>query len=107
ENGGTYDPGWLDQENFEEVLELYPRANIEASAQRMTATQQEFKDDFARHSHGDRRLSRYDYNPLVSPPFVAFQDGLTVAPATRLIMRTVTPGGLYSRGTAHFGTAFS
>ena len=65
QNGGTYDPAWLDQENFKDVLALYPRSNIEASARRLTATRDEFKEDFARHSHGDRQLARYDYNPLV------------------------------------------
>jgi hypothetical protein len=107
QNGGLYDSSWLDQDNFKDVLELYPRGNIEAAARRLTATQKEFQDDFAKWSHGIKELAKFDYNPLVRTPFVELADGVTVAPAPRLIMRTVTPGGLYYPGLEHYDDAFT
>lgn len=107
QNGGTFDSGWLDQENFKDVLALYPRRIIEAAAWRLTATRAEFKDDYKQKSHGDKNLARYDYNPLVRTPFVTLSDETTVAPSPRLIMRTVTPGGLYYPGLDRYGTAFT
>lgn len=107
QNGGVYDPKWLDQDNFRDVLELYPRRNLEETARRLTATRDQFRKDFAENSHRDKRLARYDYNPLVRRPFIRLEHGLTVSPAPRLIMRTVTPGGLYYPGLARHGGAFA
>lgn len=107
QNSGVFDPQWLDQDNFREVLKLYPRRNLEATARRLTATRDEFREDFVKHSHRDKRLARYDYNPLVRTPFIRLEHGLTVSPAPRLIMRTVTPGGLYYPGITIHGNAFS
>lgn len=107
ENGGLYDSSWLDQDNFRDVLELYPRGNIEAAAQRLTATTDAFQADFSTYSHGDKTLAKFDYNPLVRTPFIRLRNGSTVAPAPRLIMRTVTPGGLYYPGISRFDTTFA
>jgi hypothetical protein len=107
QNGGLYDSSWLDQDNFKEVLAVYPRRHVEVAAGRLTATQQEFQDDFARWSHGIREHAKFDYNPLVRTPFVELADGVTVAPAPRLIMRTVTPGGLYYAGLERYGDGFT
>ena len=97
----------VDQDNFKDVLELYPRVNIEAAAGRLTATQAEFRDDFAKWSHGIKELAKFDYNPLVRTPFVELANGDTVAPSPRLIMRTVTPGGLYYPGLVRYDRAFT
>ncbi len=107
QNGGSYNPGWLDQENFRDVLALYSRSNIETTARRLTATRSELKADFNANTHGNARLAKYDYNPLVRTPFVALDDGSIVSPAPRLIMRTVTPGGLYYPGIATYGPGFA
>lgn len=107
QNGGLYDSSWLDQDNFKEVLDLCPRGNIEAAAARLTATVAEFQDDFAKWSHGIKELAKFDYNPLVRTPFVELANGATVAPAPRLIMRTVTPGGLYYPGLVRYDDAFT
>jgi hypothetical protein len=107
QNGGLYDSSWLDQDNFKAVLDLYPRRNIEAAADRLTATQGEFRDDFTRRSLKNREHAKFDYNPLVRTPFVKLRDGVTVAPAPRLIMRTVTPGGLYYPGLERYGEGFT
>lgn len=107
QNGGTYDPGWLSQSNFDEVLALYPKETFEVTALRLTATQDEFRADFEQNSHGNKQLARYDYNPLVRTPFVDLGQDHSFAPAPRLIMRTVTPGGLYYPGIAKYGNAFA
>jgi hypothetical protein len=107
QNGGLYDRSWLDQDNFQAVLELYPRRHIEAAAGRLTATQREFQDDFAKWSHGITELAKFDYNPLIRTPFVELSGGVTVAPSPRLIMRTVTPGGLYYAGLERYGDGFT
>lgn len=63
ENGGIYDSSWLDQDNFKEVLALYPRSNIEAAAQRLTATAAAFRADFATYSHGNSALAKFWHVP--------------------------------------------
>jgi hypothetical protein len=107
QNGGTFNATWLAQPNFVEVLKIYPRSTIEAMAARLTTTPSDFKDAFQRYALGTTAAARYDYNPLVATPFVDFGDGLPVAPATRLILRTVTPGGLYYAGMAAHGNDFA
>ncbi|WP_158854867.1 hypothetical protein [Saccharothrix deserti] len=106
QNGGVYLQSWLDQPNFAEVLNLYPRSNIEKMATRLTTTPAAFKAAFKEHAVGSAKAARFDYNPLVATPFVDLGDG-PVAPATRLILRTVTPGGLYYAGLAAHGKAFA
>jgi hypothetical protein len=107
QNGGTYDQAWLDQSNFKEVLALFPRETLEVTASRLTATRAEFKADYEQNSHGSKGLARYDYNPLVRTPFINFGQDLSFAPAPRLIMRTVTPGGLYYPGVSKYGNSFA
>lgn len=107
QNHGIYDPGWLDQPNFTEVLEIYPRHTIETMARRLTTTVTDFKAAYQRHAVGTPSAARFDYNPLVATPFIDLGDGPVVAPATRLILRTVSPGGLYYAGLAHHGTPFA
>jgi hypothetical protein len=80
---------------------------LEVTAERLTATKEEFKADYVQNSHGNKKLARYDYNPLVRTPFINFGTGLAYAPAPRLIMRTVTPGGLYYPGISKYGNAFA
>lgn len=106
-NGGVYGRNWLDQPNFAEVLKIYPRSNIEKMAARLTTTPDAFRAAFREHCVGTATAARFDYNPLVAMPFVDLGDGEPVAPATRLILRTVTPGGLYYAGWAAHGKAFA
>ena len=107
QNAGTYNQAWLSQSNFAEVLALFPKETLEVTAERLTATKEEFKADYVQNSHGNKELARYDYNPLVRTPFINFGTGLAYAPAPRLIMRTVTPGGLYYPGISKYGNAFA
>ena len=107
QNNGTFNPAWLSQDNFKEVLALFPKETLEVTASRLTATRDEFKVDYEQNSHGNKKLARYDYNPLVRTPFINFGHDLSFAPAPRLIMRTVTPGGLYYPGVNKYGNSFA
>ncbi|MGZ8178165.1 nuclease-related domain-containing protein [Williamsia sp. SKLECPSW1] len=106
-NGGIFNPDWLNQEIFHDVLKIYPRGNIETIAKRLTTTPTKFRDAFRRQALGSSMAARYDYNPLAATPFVDMGDGIPVAPATRLILRTVSPGGLYYAGVKEYGSDFA
>lgn len=106
-NGGIYKESWLDQPNFKEVLEIYPRSNIEKIAARLTTTTQGFRDDFNQHCIGKTSTARFDCNPLVKTPFIDMGCGDPVAPVTRLILKTVTPEGLFYTGLAKYGSDFA
>lgn len=106
-NGGVYDPSWLDQKNFGLVFDVYPREAIEIVAERLTTTPACFRSDWRRNTPDPSAASRFGYTPLVATPFVDMGDGMPVAPATQLIMRTVAPGGLYYAGMAAHGPAFA
>lgn len=106
QNGGVYKPSWLDQPNFTEVLKIYPRANIEKMAFRLTTTPERFRAEF-NNLVGAAKATRFDYNPLIATPFVDLGSGDPVAPVTRFILRTVTPGGLYYAGLAQHGKDFA
>lgn len=107
QNGGVYKRGWLDQPGFTEVLKVYSRTNIHKIVSRLTTTPADFRSAFNQHSVGTATAARFDYNPLMATPFVDMGDGDPVAPATPLILRTVTPGGLYYAGLAMHGEAFA
>jgi len=70
QNGGVYKRGWLDQPNFGEALNVYPRTNIEKMAARLTTTPTAFRAAFQEHSVGTLTAGRFDYNPLVATPFI-------------------------------------
>lgn len=106
QNGGVYMQSWLDQPNFADVLEIYPRPTIEKMAARLTTTLEDFRAVFKDKSVRSATMARFDYNPLVVTPFVDLGHG-PIAPANQLILRTVTPGGLYYAGRAEHGEAFS
>ncbi|MET9327418.1 hypothetical protein [Tsukamurella sp. NPDC003166] len=107
QNKGQYNPDWLNQENFRDVLDVFPRSTIETMAQRLTTTPDQYRKDYQRAATGKQLIARYDYNPLIANPFVDMGDGIPVAPATRLILRTVTPGGLYHAGIQKYGSDFA
>lgn len=107
QNSGTYNPNWLNMKHFTEVLEIYPRKNIEKMAARITTTPQQFRENFIATAPETQRATRFNYNPLIATPFVDMGDGKPVAPATRLILSTVTPSGLYYPGVRKHGSAFA
>ncbi|WP_141660857.1 hypothetical protein [Tsukamurella tyrosinosolvens] len=106
-NAGQFNPSWLDQRNMEDVLKEIPRPNIEKVVARLITTPERFRSEYRANSSGKPNLERYDYNPLVSTPFVDMGDHVPVAPALRLILRTITPGGLYYPGVSRYGQNFA
>lgn len=57
QNEGTFNRAWLSQDNFKEVLALYPQETLEVTASRLPATRDEFKADFEQNSHGNKKLA--------------------------------------------------
>jgi hypothetical protein len=106
QNAGIYDSACLDMPHFAEVLEIYPRADIETMVARLTVDKLSFRAA-CREAPPTPRLERYGYNPLVSTPFVRLESGTVVAPVPPLIHRTITPGGLYYPGVAKWGQPFA
>lgn len=105
-NEGWFDPRWLDQPNFAEILEVWPRDAILRRAEQLSASVPEFKAAYAAVPKPGRGFERYAFNPLITRPFVRWPDGRFLAPQPRLILRTVTPGALYYDGIAALGAAF-
>ncbi|WP_460968428.1 hypothetical protein [Pedococcus soli] len=105
-NAGWYDPTWLNQSNFSEVLQHWPRAAIEQRMSDLSSTFAEFKQDYARMPKPPAGLERYAYNPLTRRPFILMPDGRYLAPQPRLILRTITPGGLFQVGKDSLGAPF-
>lgn len=105
-NAGWYDPKWLDQSNFEEVLEHWPREAIERRLADLSSTFEAFKVDYNAMPKPPAGLERYAYNPLTRRPFIRMPDGRLLAPQPRLILRTITPGGLFQVSKDTLGPSF-
>ena len=101
ENNGWFNPGWLDQPNFAEVLKRWPRDLILARLDQLTFTREEFKDAYEAAPKPTDGRKRYTFNPLTARPFLRMPDGRRLAPQPRLILRTISPGSLYYTGIAH------
>ncbi len=109
-NGGYFDPAWLDQPQFSELLTVLPREEIVAVINSVFAqTMDEFRQENAAASQRTPlpHLDRYAFNPLTSRPFVRLSDGRLVAPVRHLIPRRLTPLELYYVGLARWRTAFT
>lgn len=105
-NNGWYDPKWLDQPEFAPVLEQWPREVIELRAEQLSNTVEAFRADYRQAPKPEPGFERYAYNPLVARPFIKMSDGRLLAPQPRLILRTISPDGLYYRGMAAFDKPF-
>ena len=106
QNNGWYDPKWLDQPDFAPVLEHWPREVLELRAEQLSNTVEEFRADYQQAPKPEPGFERYAYNPLVARPFIKMSDGRLLAPQPRLILRTISPDGLYYRGMAAFDKPF-
>lgn len=106
-NSGYFDPKWLDQSNFEDVLEVTPRPIIEAV---LAAC---FMVDVPGYKAKDAEapvnplLPQYTYNPLVDRPLIHMPDGRAIAPIPQLISRRLSPIDVYYAGIRRFGVAFA
>ena len=109
-NSGFFDPAWLDQPQFAELLAVLPRDEILAVIDSVFAqTMAQFRQE---NTEAEQRtplphLDRYAFNPLTSRPFVRLGDGRLIAPVRHLIPRRLTPLELYYVGIARWGTPFT
>lgn len=109
-NSGFFDPAWLNQPQFAELLTVLPRDEILAVIGSVFAqTMAEFRQE---NTEAEQRtplphLDRYAFNPLTSRPFVRLADGRLIAPVRHLIPRRLTPLELYYVGIARWGTPFT
>jgi hypothetical protein len=109
-NSGFFDPAWLDQPQFAELLTVLPRDEILAVIRSVFAqTMAQFRQ---LNTEAEQRtplphLDRYAFNPLTSRPFVRLSDGRLIAPVRHLIPRRLTPLELYYVGLSRWGTPFT
>lgn len=106
-NAGFFDPSWMDQPQFAEVLEIVPRQQIVSVVDAVFAT-----------SFGDFKLQaaeapplpfldRYMFNPLTARPFVRLNDGRLLAPAPQIIARKLSLIELYYLGIKRWDLPFA
>lgn len=107
QNHGRWDDSWLDRDDLEEIFNLWPRHVIRHRARTLTATVEGFRSAYSAAPSPQAGHERFAYNPLVATPFIDLENGITVAPQPRLILRTITPGALYYPGMNQFGSAFA
>jgi hypothetical protein len=106
-NGGFFDPAWMEQPNFADVLAVVPRQDVASVIGAVFAG--DF-DDFRRQAAEApplRFLDRYAFNPLAARPFVRLDDGRLLAPVPQLITRKLSPAELYYLGLKRWGLPFA
>jgi hypothetical protein len=109
-NSGFFDPAWLDQPQFAELLQVLPRDEIVAVINSVFAqSMDEFRQENGAAAERTPlpHLDRYAFNPLTSRPFVRLSDGRLIAPVRHLIPRRLTPLELYYVGLGRWRTAFT
>lgn len=110
-NAGTFDPRWLNQSNFGQVLEELPRAAIEGVLARHFATDLHgFRQAQQRVPRSrDDRYRRFAHNPLRDTPVISGVGEALLVPVPALLTLKVSPLGLYYTGvgTEGFGLAFA
>jgi hypothetical protein len=106
-NSGWFRPAFLEIPDLDPIFRLWPRSTIEQRLSDLTMTVPEFRADFQAVDRLPLSHQRWAYNPLTAHPFVERDAGLRVAPQPFLILRTITPAGLYYPGVKRFGNSFA
>jgi len=106
-NNGYFDPGWLDQPNFSDVLEVVPRSTIESVVRASFVTDVAGFRNKAAAAPANPLLPQYTFNPLTERPLIQMPDGRALAPVPQLITRKLSPIELYYAGIRRFGQAFT
>jgi hypothetical protein len=108
-NGGFFDPAWLGQDDFAEILQEVPREHVESVVATSFATD---IDGFKQMAVGAPilpGLERYTFNPLTARPLLRLDDGRFLAPVPQLIMHRLSPIEQYYEGVGRlrWGEAFT
>ena len=106
-NLGFFDPAWLDQPNFAEVLDLVPRGQILAVIDSVFASSIEQFKQQATEAPPLPYLERYLFNPLTARPLLRLRDERLLAPVMQTIGRKLSPIELYYLGIKRWGPAFA
>jgi hypothetical protein len=109
-NKGFFEPAWLQQPNFDDVLAVLPREEIMSVIDAVFATSfDEFK---TREAAAAKKaplpfLDRYSFNPLAARPIIRMDHNRLLAPVPQLIPRKLSPIELYYNGLGRWGTRFT
>jgi len=106
-NAGFFDPAWLDQPMFSEVLDVVSRERILAVIDSVFASSSEQFKQQAAEAPPLPYLERYLFNPLTARPLLRLRDGRLVAPVLQTIGRKLSPIELYYLGIKRWGQAFA
>jgi hypothetical protein len=106
-NVGFFDPAWLDQPNFTEVLKVVPRERILAVIDSVFVNSIEQFKQQATEAPPLPYLERYLFNPLTARPLLRLRDGRLLAPVLQTIGRKLSPIELYYFGIKRWGEAFA
>lgn len=106
-NAGYVDPGWLDQVNFIEILEHIDRTTLLGTLEQLTGTYDDIRELSRQTRPADRKLQRFEVNPLEERPIVTLDDGRLLAPQPLYILRKATATGLFYSGIKVGGQKFA
>ncbi|WP_210634291.1 hypothetical protein [Streptomyces sp. GESEQ-13] len=106
-NRGYFDPAWLDQPNFADVLNVVPRHTIESVIKSHYLIDVPGFRAKAADAPANPLLPQYTFNPLTERPFIQMPDGRALAPVPHLVTRKLSPIELYYAGIKRFGVAFA
>jgi hypothetical protein len=104
------EPDLLDDARAAGALPVASNEAVRQLATELTADQDQMRADFRRAYPNGAPVgaqARYAYNPLARYPLARLVNGDVVAPQPRLLLRRVSPGGLYYVGQQAFGNAFT
>lgn len=105
-DAGRWHPEWWDTTDARSLTTLTQPARVISLADELTADLTTLRADHAGVEAPPRHLLRWDYNPLAKHPLVVLPDGQVIAPQPRLVLRRMTPGGLYYSGIERLGDWF-
>ena len=106
-NKGFFDPAWMEQPQFSDVLTVVPQGQITSVINEVFVNSfDDFKSQAA-EAPPLPFLDRYMFNPLTARPFVRLGDGRLLAPVPQLIGRKVSPMELYYLGNKRWGNPFT
>jgi hypothetical protein len=107
---GFFDPAIAEQPNFGAEFPGVTLKQVRASLSLFSTDFDGFRRDAAQAGPAATlplSLARHGYNPLTKTPFVVMPDGRLLAPQPRLILRRVSPTGVYYAGATAWGSDFT